>query len=290
MLPETTLESPQGDISQQLQSITHLVSLPEVYLQLQRTMEDPLSDIDDFAAVISADPNLTIAVLKVVNSAFYGFPAQIDSISRAINFLGIGQLHDLALGICAIASLKLPNSVVSLKYFWRQSLICASLVKVIARAARYKQHDQIFVAGLLHDIGHLVLYSLQPQVAEQILEEHRCGGEPLHLIETRVLGLHYGQIGASLMEQWGLSEYLQQLTRFQPTPEAVTEQCQGLDLLHLSRILTEQIISDGNLDETLQALDMARYPGLDIQELRVCLEQALQQSQEIEKVMLSSLE
>ena len=91
-----------SDIQQQLQEVTELISLPEVYLKMRRLMDDPASDIYDFAEVISVDPNLSTRVLKVVNSAYFGFPEPVDSISRAINMIGLGTLHNMVLGISAL--------------------------------------------------------------------------------------------------------------------------------------------------------------------------------------------
>ena len=119
-------------IDQSIQEITALVSLPEVYLKVRQLMDDPSSDIDDFAKVIRYDPHLSVTVLKVVNSAFYGFSGQIDSIARAVNMIGIGQLHDMVLGISAISSLDFPNDIMPLKTFWRCSLFSGVLSRLLA--------------------------------------------------------------------------------------------------------------------------------------------------------------
>lgn len=121
-----------SDIQQQLQEVTELISLPEVYLKVQRLMDDPASDIYDFAEVISVDPNLSTRVLKVVNSAYFGFPEPVDSISRAINMIGLGPLHNMVLGISAISSLALPNDIMPLNTFWRASLFSGVLARLLA--------------------------------------------------------------------------------------------------------------------------------------------------------------
>ncbi len=111
-----------SEIEQRLQEVTELISLPEVYLKVRKLMDDPNSDIYDFAEVISIDPNLTSRVLRVVNSAYFGFPEPVESISRAVNMIGIGQLHNMVLGISAISSLKQPNDILPLDTFWLASL------------------------------------------------------------------------------------------------------------------------------------------------------------------------
>jgi HD-like signal output (HDOD) protein len=91
-------------------------------LKVRRLMDDETSEIDDFAQVIIVDPNLSTRVLKMVNSAYFGFQEPVDSITRAINMIGIGQLHNMVLGVAAISSLDLPNDILPLKPFWHNSL------------------------------------------------------------------------------------------------------------------------------------------------------------------------
>jgi len=145
------------DIEQKIQEITGLISLPEIYLKVRRLMDDKSSDIDDFAQVIIVDPNLSTRVLKMVNSAYFGFPEPVDSITRAINMIGIQQLHNMVLGVAAIASLDLPNDILPLKPFWHNSLYTGVLSQQMAGRLQRPRSDRMFMAGLLHEVGHLVL-------------------------------------------------------------------------------------------------------------------------------------
>jgi HD-like signal output (HDOD) protein len=121
-----------SSFEQRLEQVTELISLPEIYLKIRRLMEDPTSEIDDFAEVIRIDPSLSIAVLKLVNSAFFGFAGQIDNISRAVNMIGIGQLHNMVLGISSISALSFPNDIWPLRAFWRSSLFSGVLSRILA--------------------------------------------------------------------------------------------------------------------------------------------------------------
>ena len=248
------------DIQQSLQEITELISLPEVYLKVRRLMDDPTSDIYDFAEVISLDPNLSTRVLKVVNSAYFGFPEPVESIARAVNMIGIGQLHNMVLGISAISSLALPNDIQPLNTFWRASLFSGVLARLLAEKMKLAKSDQLFIAGLLHDIGHLVLYSkfpLQALAAQQVAEEQ---GKQIHEAELQVLGYHYGDIGAMLMANWNLSENLQNLTRNQPLPAGASEQQVEAALMHLvhacaqSEAKDSQTAADNPIDAEVRAL------------------------------------
>ena len=233
---------------QRLQQVTELISLPEIYLKIRRLMEDPTSEIDDFAEVIRIDPSLSVAVLKLVNSAFFGFAGQIDSISRAVNMIGIGQLHSMVLSISSISALNFPNDIWPLKTFWRSSLFTGVLSRLLAEQLNLnvKQSGRLFVIGLLHEIGHLVLYAKFPEQAHQTIQAAQHDDLPAHLAEQQVLGCHYGQIGAMLMEQWGLSTEFQQITRNQPTPGEASDLPVETAILHIAHGHAHHQFSDGD--------------------------------------------
>ena len=174
---------------QSLDQVTGLISLPEVYLKISKLMDDPLSDVDDFADVIKFDPNLTATVLKVVNSAFYGFSGQVDSIHRAVGMIGIGQLHILALSISAISALdalNYPADIVPLKTFWRCSLFTGVLSRQLALQLQIRNSEHLFVTGLLHEIGHLVLYTRFPDLARQARQLMQNSKIPIHEAEQQI--------------------------------------------------------------------------------------------------------
>jgi len=277
-----------SEIEQRLQEVTELISLPEVYLKLRRLMDDPNSDIYDFAEVISVDPNLSTRVLKVVNSAFYGFPEPVDSISRAVNMIGIGQLHNMVLGISAISSLNLANDIMPLNTFWRASLFSGVLARLLAEQMKLAKSEHLFIAGLLHEIGHLVLYSkfpLQALAARQIAEDQ---GKQIHEAEMQVLGCHYGDIGAMLMANWNLPGNLQSLTRNQPIPTAADELKIESTLMHLAHACAHSEVTesagaaDTSFDAEIQALT-----GLSQEELDNSLDEARSISADMERVILA---
>jgi len=277
-----------SEIEKRLQEVTELISLPEVYLKVRRLMDDPHSDIYDFAEVISVDPNLSTRVLKVVNSAYFGFPEPVESIARAVNMIGIGQLHNMVLGISAISSLALPNDIMPLNTFWRASLFSGVLARLLGEQMKLAKSEQLFIAGLLHDIGHLVLYSkfpLQALAARQLAETQ---GKQIHEAEMQILGCHYGDIGAMLMANWKLSDNLQSLTRNQPIPGNASELEIETTLMHLAHACaqSEATDSDTTADNSLDA-EIQALTGLSQEELENSLGEARSISADMEKVILA---
>lgn len=264
-----------------------MISLPEIYLKVRRLMDDDSSDIDDFAQVIIVDPNLSTRVLKMVNSAYFGFQEPVDSITRAINMIGIGQLHNMVLGVAAISSLDLPNDILPLKPFWHNSLYTGVLSQQLAGRLQMQRSDRMFMAGLLHEIGHLVLCAKLPDHAREAIRVSVQSGRPLHEIQQQMLECHYGDIGAMLLANWNLSAELQDMVRFHPAPMSAPSLLLETALLHLAHAYvgqnTPSPVDAGELvDEEVRALI-----ELTQAEINECLEMAHTISVEIGKSILS---
>lgn len=280
-------EPPVKSMDQTLQEISGLVSLPEIYLKFRRLMEDPNSDIEDFSGLVSSDPNLAGTVLKVVNSAFFGFPGQIDSIGRAVNLLGIGTLHDMVLGASAVSALDFPNDIVPLKTFWRCSIFSGVMARLLSNQLKIRKSESLFVIGLLHDIGHLIIYSKYPNQAKQILASLLEGNKMLHDLELSILGFHYGQIGASLMAQWQLPLNFQVITYYQPTPVYAPEHPLATAVLHLAHAYAQKSYA-----ETSQTIEQLVNPSawdilnLSPEQVENLLEKTQETCAEMEKAIL----
>ncbi len=277
-----------SEIELRLQEVTELISLPEVYLKVRRLMDDPVSDIYDFAEVINVDPNLSTRVLKVVNSAYFGFPEPVENVARAVNMIGIAQLHNMVLGISAISSLELPNDILPLNTFWRTSLFSGVLARLLAEQMKLADNDHLFIAGLLHEIGHLVLYSkfpLQALAAQRIAEDQ---GKQIHEAEMQVLGYHYGEIGAMLMANWNLPANLQSITRNQPDPTSACDKQAEIALMHLAHACaqSETTGNPASADNLIDA-EVLAMTGLTQEELQDSMGEARLISADMEKVILA---
>lgn len=275
------------DIEQEIQEIAGLISLPEIYLKLRRLIDDDTADIDDFAQVVIVDPNLSTRVLRMVNSAYFGFPEPVDSITRAINMIGIQQLHNMVLGVAAISSLDLPNDILPLKPFWHNSLYTGVLSQQLAGRLQLERSDRMFMAGLLHEIGHLVLCARLPDHAREAIRLSLQSGRPLHEVQQQMLGCHYADIGAMLLANWKLPAELQDLVRYHPQPAAAPSQQLETALLHLAHAYagqnTPSPVDAGELIDT-ETRGMIELSQAEINE---CLETARSVSVEIGKSILS---
>jgi HD-like signal output (HDOD) protein len=221
--------------------VENLFSLPELYFKVKKTIDDPTSTINDVADIVIQDPNISARILRMVNSSFFGFATEIESISRAINIMGMSQLHDLVLTISATKAFKGINSdLISMKDFWLHSIYCAAIAKLIARKCNVVDSERLFVTGILHDIGHLVLYSKLPSQAAKLLETAKQQQIPLAQLEKSTFGFDYAEVGGELLQLWKLPDCLSQTVSHHT--QIKNEQQFSLDaaIIHIANILVLQ--------------------------------------------------
>ena len=187
-----------------------LTSPPNIYLELQKTVEDPDKSITDIGFIIEQDPALAIRLLKIVNSVFFGHPAQITSIERAITIIGVKKLQNLVLATVVIDKFSsMPSGLLSMQDFWARSLYSALISKELCIYGNNKDDlDSMFTCGLLHDIGQLVFYRKIPVIARQIGLLVESSGVDEIQAENNLLGFNHYQTGAELARLWNLPEII----------------------------------------------------------------------------------
>jgi HD-like signal output (HDOD) protein len=194
-----------------LKKIKDLPSLPLVVNRLLEIMEQDSSSAEDISNVLSGDQALAAKVLKLVNSSFYGLSGEISTISRAVVVLGVSAIRNLAMGL-SIAQIMVEGKSGELqKRFWNHSIATAAAAELLARQSDYPDPEEAFIAGLLHDIGHLVLLSALPQ---EFLDMAQAGQAGLVEVEKTQLGLGHHQVGQKVLKHWKLPRPLEQAARF----------------------------------------------------------------------------
>ena len=188
--------------------VSQLVSPPEIHLRLHEVIESPVSTSDSIAEIIMQDPNLSARILKITNSAYYG-RRRIETVSRAITLIGTRDLYNIALAINAMRVFeKIPSELVSVPVFWRHSLYTAIIARLLARRARVLHPERLFVAGLLHDIGCLVLYSEFPEESRDALLIADGDETILSEQERSLIGYDHAQVGGELLRLWKIPDTL----------------------------------------------------------------------------------
>jgi HD-like signal output (HDOD) protein len=190
-----------------VENVKDLVSLPELYLRIRDTIDDPYSSIDSIANIVSQDPNIAAKILRISNSSFFGFATEITSIARAISIMGLSQLHDLVLAISVVRSFKgIPNKLMNMKEFWMNSVFCAVIARLLASKCNVLDSERLFVTGLLHDMGHLLIYTKLPYEIADILTAAKQQNKTVAQLERQILGFDYAEVGGELLKAWHMPE------------------------------------------------------------------------------------
>ncbi len=215
--------------------VAHLFSLPDVVVRACAVMDSPRASAQDLIEVIELDANLVVTVLRLANSALYGGRGKIDTLTRAVALIGQNALRDLVLGTAAVQAFRdIPPAFVDMHSFWDNSATSAVLARLIAGQLRIRDRESLFLAGLLLGVGRLVFYVRRPAQYRQVLQQVQLSGISAGDAEGLVYGFSHAQLGAALLENWGLPEQLTLPLSHQLTPETAPRLEKEAAILHLA--------------------------------------------------------
>lgn len=200
--------SPAVRIAQTLvDDLSPLVSPPEVCLKVNELLGDERATIDDFAVVIIRDPALTARLLRLVNSSFYGLQSRVDTVSRAIQLLGMRELQKLVCAVSAIEKFsRLSNRITNMNTFWRHGVYTGLMSQALAKRLRVLHPERLFVAGVMHDLGTLLINHRYPEIAEETIRAARGDERQLRLLELEELGFDHAHLGSLMLSSWRLPD------------------------------------------------------------------------------------
>jgi putative nucleotidyltransferase with HDIG domain len=195
------------------QFIGRMPSLSTTVAKVLEICNNPAASANDLNRVISYDPVLTAQILKLINSAYYGLPNRIPSLVRAIIMLGINTVKNLVLASSVLAACKgiSHTGKMTINDFWAHCLCVGVLSKLIATAVRIplSEHEEYFVAGLLHDLGKLPLMTCFPELYGSTMAGANKLGCPLVEYENVSIGINHCQVGGLIAEKWNLGPSMQ---------------------------------------------------------------------------------
>ncbi|EMR12296.1 hypothetical protein MPL1_10978 [Methylophaga lonarensis MPL] len=244
-----------------------LVSPPSTYTRLDTLIQDPDSAIDDFASVINTDPALATRLLKIVNSPFYGFPSQINTISRAITIIGTRELNHLVLATSVMNAFSgIPSTLINMDSFWQHSLACAMTARQLANACGQRGTERLFTAGLLHNIGSLVMYQSLPELAREAISSARFGNETIFQAEQRIIGFDHSEVGEALALAWRLPESLVDTIRHHHYPAEAKTAALDVAIVHVADVMVSAVPFGHAGDAHVPPLDPNAWQllGLDL--------------------------
>lgn len=239
-------------------------SLPSVYMRIREVMSDPYSSAADVGTIVSEDPGLTARLLRLVNSAFYNLPTEIDSVTRALSVVGTEQLYDLALATSVMTMFdEVPSELVDMESFWRHSLATGVVCRVLATERRESNVERLFVAGLLHDIGRLLILLGNPEGARESIARARASHQLLHTVEEQIMGYNHAVVGGFLLKAWHLPEILRDPVAHHHDPRSATRFPAETAIVHVADITAHAMMMGGGGEQFVPPLSDAAWLRID---------------------------
>jgi len=216
-----------------------LPSLPRLYQAITAEMSREDASLKRVASIINEDVAMTAKVLQIVNSAFFGLGRRVSSIDQAVSYLGIEVIRALVVSEAAFASFE-PKDLAFFKQLWKHSSMTAALARFISERESHDPivHGEALQAGMLHDIGSLILAARQPDKYREVRQQADSGQAPLIEYEQAAFGCDHGRVGAYLMGLWGLSDRIVEAIAYHDRPsECVFRKVAPLTAVHAGSAL-----------------------------------------------------
>jgi len=227
-----------------IEQIDNLPSLPAIVSRLIQVVNSPDTSADDAAKLIQKDPALTTKMLRLANSAFYGIPRSISSVSSAVVILGFNTIRSLVLSATVMKLFSSDtNATIDKARFWKHSIVCAMTAKNIVRQfinVRLMDPESAFCAGILHDIGKLIFSEFAQADYADVCKYAKAKGVSMLMAEQEILGITHAEIGKILADKWALPLDLEYALVYHHEPGRADALTDLVTTVHMADILTHQ--------------------------------------------------
>lgn len=275
-----------------LRGYVEVSSLPMVHMKLNDAINNPRKSMADIAKIIREDPGLTARLLRLVNSAFYNFPSKVETISQAVTIVGTQQLGALALATSVMNMFKgIPEDLVSMDSFWRHSIGCGLAARVLATYRREANAERFFVAGMLHDIGRLLMYTKTIDQSREALLLSKNNQDLLYAAELEVFGFTHAVVGGVMLQAWKLPNSLEEVVMYHHNPKAALKFPVETAIVHVADIIAHAMQLGSSGEVYVPPLDEEAWDSLGLPPsiLSTSLDQVERQFQDAVQTVLSAV-
>jgi HD-like signal output (HDOD) protein len=239
-------------VKQLINDSIKLCTLPKIYSQLNDVINDPNASTSSIAAVIRNDPGMTVRLLRIANSNKHGESSKIDTVSQAVQMLGFNQIQELVRTTTIADVFKgTPKDVMSMEKYWRHSVYCGVVSRLLAHHCKIIESEVLFQAGLLQDIGHLIMYPYLPNYMKHATSKSLTEGISLSEAEEKIIGVNYAQVGGELMRSWNLPDSLYESTLYHLEPGLAENYPLETSIVHIANAFKIEYIKSEGSDATI---------------------------------------
>ena len=259
------MSSSYTELQRRLQSLKSLQTQPAAVAKITHMMQNPATNADELGRAIRTDQVLTSSVLKLVNSAFYGFPGRIASLSHAVVLLGLSAVKNIVLTASLLQAFKIDGKDgFSSEAFWRHSFACGVAAQCLAKTLGYKDKEECFIAGLVHDIGKVILFQLVPEDFIRVYKKANQANALFYECELEVFGTTHQEIGGMLIEQWRLPNQILKSVSYHHCPSPKRDEFGLTAIVHTADIFVRALSYGNGGDEKIPVIDEEAWNTLKL--------------------------
>lgn len=281
----------QNKLKKVIQSIGDIPTLPTVVARVMQVLNDPHSSATDLTEIISVDQAMTFRILKMANSAYYGFPRSVATVTESIVLLGFSTVRNLILTTMMYNFDQMwlpkhkpktisPKVQFDQRQAWKHSVATAIMTRELLISQQLATLEHFgFLAGLMHDVGKVLFYHYFHDEYGRVLEQTVEDGRALSRLEAEVMGAHHGQVGAWMVDRWNLPEEIVTPIACHHFPEEAKEQKTMTQVLYIANRMAHATLKDSGLEALPTEDGVAQWWG----QLGLSMEQMLGMEKRIVK-------
>ena len=262
----------QEEIQRLIDESGQLPTLLNFYAKFREKISDPRISAGEIAQLISSDPSVSGNVLRTANSSFYGLMNRIHTVPHAIVIIGFSGVHFIVLNTAVFNMFKeseLANAAFDLGKLWKHSLAVARLSRIIAKKVDYAAYEEMFTAGLLHDIGKVFVFKYFPEEFNRVIFTVNQKNIFMREAESLVLEVDHARIGEMLLRGWNLPETLIATTAYHHDPMLAKQKAKTVSIVHTANTLARALELGSGGDDLVPIVDAQAWLQLGLSECAI---------------------
>ena len=255
------------DLLSAISSSTAIPTLPTVISRITTLLQNPQTSADEIGKAIATDQALASKVLKLVNSAFYGFPGRISTITHAVVILGFSTVKNIVLTASIFSAFKKnddANEMFDMEKFWFHSIACGAAAQIIAKRKGLSSQEECFIAGLIHDIGKVIEYQYLSEDFQAVFMHAKNSDQLFYESEKALFINTHQELGGFVAEKWHLPADLQNSVKFHHIPSPSRDHFEMTAVVHCADILTRAMGYGNGGDNKMPEIDSAVWDFLKL--------------------------